>query len=118
MRTSTVRWQATSAAAALTTASAWRSRRRRLPRRGNDMTDLSRRRFVVAGAAVGGGLLIGFALPGCDRNGRNEKPPEAAVGSATTHSSDQAPNLAPNAFIRIARDGTVIFVMHKVEMGQ
>lgn len=82
------------------------------------ITDLSRRRFVVAGAAAGGGLMIGFVLPGCSRNERHDKPPEAAVGSATTQSSDQSPNLAPNAFIRIARDGTVTFVVHKVEMGQ
>jgi isoquinoline 1-oxidoreductase beta subunit len=80
--------------------------------------DLSRRRFVVGSAAAGGGLLIGFVLTGCDRPGRNDKPPEAAVGTATTSSSAQAPNLAPNAFIRIARDGTVSFIVHKVEMGQ
>src|SRR5438128_8571197 len=80
--------------------------------------DLSRRRFVVGSAAAGGGLLIGFALPGCDRKDRNQTPPEAAVGHATTQSSDQSPNLAPNAFIRIARDGTVSFIVHKVEMGQ
>ena len=82
------------------------------------MAQLSRRCFVVAGAAAGGGLLIGFVLPGCERNSRNERPPEAAVGAATTQSSNQSPNLAPNAFIRIARDGTVTFVVHKVEMGQ
>jgi isoquinoline 1-oxidoreductase beta subunit len=73
---------------------------------------------VVAGAAAGGGLLVGIVLPGCDRPGRNDKPPEAAVGTATTRVSEQAPNLAPNAFIRIARDGTVTFIVHKVEMGQ
>src|SRR5207237_1964860 len=65
-----------------------------------------------------GGLLIGFVLPGCDRNGRSDKPPEAAVGSATTRASDQSPRLAPNGFIRIARDGSVTFIVHKVEMGQ
>jgi len=79
--------------------------------------DISRRSFVVS-AAAGGGLLVGFVLPGCDRRDRNETPPEAAVGTATTKASEQAPNLAPNAFIRIARDGTVTFVVHKVEMGQ
>ncbi|MFL6661112.1 MAG: molybdopterin cofactor-binding domain-containing protein, partial [Rhizobacter sp.] len=40
------------------------------------------------------------------------------VGDATTRSSDKAPDLAANAFIRIARDGTVTFIVHKVEMGQ
>src|SRR5438045_2354534 len=80
--------------------------------------DLSRRRFVVGSAAAGGGLLIASALPGCDRKDRNQTPPEAAVGTATTKSSEQSPNLAPNAFIRVARDGTVVFIVHKVEMGQ
>lgn len=83
------------------------------------MNALSRRSFIVTGAAAGGGLLIGFTLGGCDsREARNEKPPEAAVGSATSENAQQSPNLAPNAFITIARDGTVTFVMHKVEMGQ
>jgi isoquinoline 1-oxidoreductase beta subunit len=80
--------------------------------------DQSRRRFVVGSAAAGGGLLISFALPASERKERNETPPEAAVGTATTRASAQAPNLSPNAFIRIARDGTVTFVVHKVEMGQ
>jgi isoquinoline 1-oxidoreductase subunit beta len=79
---------------------------------------LSRRSFIVTGAAAGGGLLVSFSLSGCDRQGRNEKPPEAAVGEATTQSAQQAPDLEPNAFIRIGRDGTVSFVVHKVEMGQ
>lgn len=82
------------------------------------MAHLSRRHFVVATAAAGGGLLVGVVLPGCDRGGRNEKPAEAAVGAATSQTSDQAPDLSPNAFIRIARDGTVTFIVHKVEMGQ
>lgn len=82
------------------------------------MATLTRRRFVTVGACAGGGLLIGFVLPGCDRAKRDEKPPEAAVGSATTAQSDQDAGLSPNAFIRIQRDGTVVFVVHKVEMGQ
>jgi isoquinoline 1-oxidoreductase beta subunit len=82
------------------------------------MNDVSRRHFIVAGAAAGGGLLVGFSLAGCERRPRDEKPPESAVGSATTQISQQPANLAPNAFIRIARDGAVTFVVHKVEMGQ
>jgi isoquinoline 1-oxidoreductase beta subunit len=82
------------------------------------MSTLSRRHFIVTGAAAGGGLLVSFSLTGCDRNTRDQKPPESAVGTATTQSSQQAPDLEPNAFIRIARDGTVSFVVHKVEMGQ
>ena len=82
------------------------------------MSGLSRRQFIVTGAAAGGGLLVSFSLTGCDRQGRNEKPPESAVGAATTRSAQEAPDLEPNAFIRIARDGTVSFIVHKVEMGQ
>jgi isoquinoline 1-oxidoreductase beta subunit len=78
---------------------------------------VTRRLFLQAGT---GGLALGFVL-GCDRergSGRMERPPEASVGSATGRLADEAPGLAPNAFIRIARDGTVSLVMHKVEMGQ
>jgi len=58
---------------------------------------LSRRTFLKAGAAVGGGLLLGFTLP--VRGG-------------------PADRFVPNAFIRIDRDGRVTLIMHKVEMGQ
>ena len=57
------------------------------------MPRISRRTFLETGAALGGGLLLRFRLP-----------------------QDRA--FAPNAFIRIDRDGTVTLTMHKVEMGQ
>src|SRR4029077_21021974 len=56
---------------------------------------LSRRSFLEVSAAAGGALLIGFSLP-----------------------ARFAGEFAPNAFIRIAPDGVVTLVMHKVEMGQ
>src|SRR5256886_2431602 len=59
---------------------------------------LSRRTFLEVGAAIGGGLLLGFTLPGRTRG--------------------PADRFAPNAFIRIDRDGRVTLIMHKVEMGQ
>jgi len=59
---------------------------------------LSRRAFLEVGAAIGGGLLLGFTLPG-----RTQR---------------RADRFAPNAFIRIDRDGRVTLMMHKVEMGQ
>jgi len=58
---------------------------------------VSRRAFLKAGAAAGGGLLLSFGLDCAD----------AAAGT-----------FAPNAFIRIDRDGAVTMVMPQVEMGQ
>ena len=65
-------------------------------------TDLSRRRFLQAGAAAGGGLLLSFTLPFAESGA------EAADAAA----------FAPNAFIRIGRDGKIVLVMPYVEMGQ
>lgn len=65
-------------------------------------TDLSRRTFLGAGAAVGGGLLLGFSLPALTA--------KAAAVDANT--------FAPSAFIRIARSGQVTFINPQVEMGQ
>ena len=63
---------------------------------------LPRRRFLKVSAAVTGGLVLELSLPGCGESGAERK--------------DGL--FAPNAFVRIARDGTVTLVMHKVEMGQ
>ncbi|TMG87988.1 MAG: xanthine dehydrogenase family protein molybdopterin-binding subunit, partial [Betaproteobacteria bacterium] len=65
-------------------------------------TDLSRRRFLQAGAAAGGGLLLSFTLPFAESGA------EAADAAA----------FVPNAFIRIGRDGKIVLVMPYVEMGQ
>jgi isoquinoline 1-oxidoreductase beta subunit len=64
---------------------------------------LDRRDFLKAGAALGGGLVIRLALPLALR------PAWAAAAS---------PGFAPNAFIRIDRQGVVTLVMPMVEMGQ
>src|SRR6516164_3514609 len=72
---------------------------------GSDVLDeplqngVSRRAFLKTGAAAGGGLLLSFAL-------------DCAEGDAA------AGTFAPNAFIRIDRDGAVTLVMPQVEMGQ
>jgi isoquinoline 1-oxidoreductase beta subunit len=64
---------------------------------------VSRRTFLLTGAAAGGGLLVGFALP-------------QFIGvKAATPTGD---NFAPNAFIRIGSDDSVTLVMPQVEMGQ
>ena len=67
------------------------------------MHTLSRRTFLKTSAA-GGGLLLGFRLP-------------ASLGAALVGPT-AARDFAPNAFIRIDRDGAITLVMHKVEMGQ
>ena len=66
---------------------------------------LSRRTFLRAGAAAGGGLLVSFSLP-------------ARIGTALAVGPQAAREFKPNGFIRIDRDGGVTLVMHKVEMGQ
>lgn len=69
----------------------------------NAEIDQTRRIFLKAGMAAGGGLLIGFALPGISRLD--------LAGAAS------AP-FAPNAWIRIAPDDTVTIIVAKSEMGQ
>src|SRR5438132_397473 len=64
--------------------------------------DLSRRTFLKAGVAAGGGFVLGFGLP-------------AWLGDATAAGSS---TFAPDAFIRIGTDGSVTLTMPYVEMGQ
>src|SRR2546428_363242 len=72
------------------------------PRKGPDMTvDLSRRQFLSASAALGGGLLISFR-----------------TGAAHTAESAAGAAFTPNAFIRIGSDGQIVLTMPYVEMGQ
>ena len=71
--------------------------------------ELSRRTFLQTGAAVGGGLLLGFTLP--------PLPPLSPLSPLPPRVRNDGP-FAPNAFIRIDRDGRVTLIMHKVEMGQ
>lgn len=72
-----------------------------------------RRNLLIAGAAAGGGLLIGLVLPKVfDR-----KQPSAGAGGVGAQDETEQ-HFAPNAFIRIDRKGQVTLVMHKAEMGQ
>jgi isoquinoline 1-oxidoreductase beta subunit len=66
---------------------------------------LSRRTFLRASAAAGGGLLLSFPLP-------------PRIGTALAAGAPPAGEFMPNGFIRIDRDGRVTLIMHKVEMGQ
>ena len=63
---------------------------------------VSRRTFLKASAAAGGGLLLNLVLP-------------FAHGEANAAS---ARSFDPNAFIRIDRDGKIVLIMPYVEMGQ
>jgi isoquinoline 1-oxidoreductase subunit beta len=63
-------------------------------------TQLSRRDFLKTGAVLGGGLVIACYLP--------------SLGQAR---GAEAP-FAPNAFLRIAADGTTTIMVGKAEMGQ
>jgi isoquinoline 1-oxidoreductase beta subunit len=63
---------------------------------------LSRRTFLQAGAAAGGGLLLSLSL-------RSAGDEAKAANSA---------GFAPNAFIRIGGNGQIVLTMPYVEMGQ
>ncbi len=64
----------------------------------------SRRGFLQASASAVGGLLIGFSLPERSR--------------LAAQTADTAAPITLNAWIHIAPDDTVTFMIHKVEMGQ
>jgi len=68
-----------------------------------DIASPSRRTFLTATAAIGGGLLLGIDLP--------------ARGEVRDSFTADAP-FAPSAFLRIDRAGKVTFVMPVIEMGQ
>jgi isoquinoline 1-oxidoreductase subunit beta len=63
---------------------------------------LSRRRFLEAGVAAGGGLMLSLHLTFAKRDAE-------AAGAVS---------FAPNAFIRIESDGQIVLTMSYVEMGQ
>jgi isoquinoline 1-oxidoreductase beta subunit len=69
------------------------------------MQGVSRRELLFAGAAAGGGLLLGWRV--------DARPRIIAAAAQATPSA-----FAPNAFIRIGRDGRVTMIIGQVEMGQ
>jgi isoquinoline 1-oxidoreductase beta subunit len=64
-------------------------------------TGLTRREFLRAGALTGAGLVIAFHLPSLSRA-------ETAA----------AAGLEPNAYLRVAPDGTITVLIARTEMGQ
>jgi len=77
-----------------------RTSRAARPGRPQSTTALSRRTFLQAGAAVGGGLMLSLSLP---------------FGNGKTEATD---GFVPNAFMRIGGDGRIVLTMPYVEMGQ
>ncbi len=71
-------------------------------------TQVTRRDFLKAGATAGAGLTLAFSLTGCSRR---EGGAEAEAQSAKTV-------FEPNAFLKIAEDGSVVVLAKHLEMGQ
>lgn len=74
----------------------------------NTLDAPSRRRFLKSGATIGGGLVVGFLVPGAKRFAQAAPAAAAAVSAG----------FAPNAFLRIADDDTVTVLLSHSEMGQ
>ncbi|MDD5712141.1 MAG: xanthine dehydrogenase family protein molybdopterin-binding subunit [Smithellaceae bacterium] len=68
----------------------------------NNILNLSRRQFLKAGAAIGGGMILGFYVPLGERKA-------GAAGAA---------KFTPNAFLRIDAEGKVIVIVPQSDMGQ
>lgn len=74
----------------------------------NAVPQPSRRQFLKAGALLGGGLVIGFVIPGARR----------FALAAPTEAAAAATGFAPNAFLRIGNDDSVTVLIAHSEMGQ
>ena len=70
----------------------------------NARLDTSRRSFLKGSALLGAGLVVAFVIPGGNRFA------QAAMATDA--------DFAPNAFLRIAPDGTVTMLIGHSEMGQ
>jgi isoquinoline 1-oxidoreductase beta subunit len=75
--------------------------------------EIDRRSFLRVSALAGGGLMIGFYASQTS----TASAAAAAAGPATAGGTATG-DFAPNAFVRIASDGTVTIAAHKTEMGQ
>lgn len=74
----------------------------------------TRRTFLVAGAAAGGGLLVGFHLLGCNKRREKRPPNKTAKARENTDATDHE----INAWIHIATDSSVTLLVPEAEMGQ
>ena len=69
----------------------------------NIQVGVSRRGFLKAASAVGGGLVLGFFVPGANKLAR---------------AADAKKPITPNAFLRIAPDNTITVAINRLEFGQ
>jgi len=76
---------------------------------------ITRRGFLTVSATAGGGLLLGFELLGCSKKSASTA---ATSSPASTAATPPAAAAALNAWIEIAPDDTVTFLVHESEMGQ
>ncbi|MBA5639873.1 xanthine dehydrogenase family protein molybdopterin-binding subunit [Duganella sp. LX20W] len=65
---------------------------------------MTRRGFIKAGAVAGGGLVLGFFVPGANRFANAQ--------------AQQAKTYEPNAFLHIAPDNSVTVQVNRLEFGQ
>ncbi len=70
---------------------------------------------VSVGAAVGGGLMLGFSLPAASQG---DAPKAKSVIGGDGNETPQSGVFEPNAFVQIDAAGKVTLVIPKVEMGQ
>ncbi|NPD68941.1 xanthine dehydrogenase family protein molybdopterin-binding subunit [Lichenicola cladoniae] len=73
------------------------------------MNAMLSRRVVIQTGLAAGGLMLGLRLPGFS---------PGVAGAATTVPATVAEGFAPNAFIRIDRQGLVTLIMPNAEFGQ
>ena len=74
----------------------------------------SRRDMLKVGLGTGGALLVVFGIPSIAKRFQQD----TNTASIVTETKVETPPFAPNAFIRIDRQGAVTLVMPMVEMGQ
>ena len=82
----------------------------------DDLTETSRRKFLISGA-----LMMGFAASGkawAQAKGAGEQPTLQAITPGGPEKGAAFSGFAPGGFIRIPREGKVTFIIPSVEMGQ
>ncbi|KAF1723145.1 xanthine dehydrogenase family protein molybdopterin-binding subunit [Pseudoxanthomonas wuyuanensis] len=75
----------------------------------NAVTRTSRRNFLKAGAALGGGLVVAFVVPGARR---------LAMAQQAAAADGASGAFAPNAYLRIGSDDSITVLSAHAEMGQ